>query len=271
MRKKNSLVLLLPVLSIMFLAVGCKKEDPIPEKLKAETTYDLKAQDKLGVSGSVTFIETTSSSATINIKLTGASEGNYTAAIYMKSAIEGGEEDIKLDPVINGMSTTVITSKTYKDLIAYDGHIKVTNPRLVQADEILAIGDIGGNKLTSDSKTYSLKTANNSGITANALFQKRENGTTLLTITVTGQLPSGSYPASINNGSSTNPGGGELKLTLNPISSSTSKSITNVRTLDNVKFPVKYDDWMIYVGYINIYQKSIDIDNIICQGDIGRN
>jgi hypothetical protein len=251
---------------VLISGTSCKK-DPIDPNT---TTYTLKVKDVLGVYGTATFTETSSSVTTIDITLSGATAGTHPAQLCKNSVVEGGIVVAILNPVdANGKSSTEITNMTYNELIAFDGFIKIMKSDN-DSDVILAQGDIGGNVITTTNKSYALSGVSSFGVTGNALFEKRLNGNTLLTITLAGVLPGDVYPASINLGSIESIGGGPIVKTLVSVNGTTGKSYTNIRTL-NSDFDITYDNWLVYDGYINIYQSSVSSDVIISQGNIGSN
>ena len=135
---------------------------------------------------------------------------------------------------------------------------------------LLAQGDIGGNVITATNITYQLDTISSFGVSGTALFEKRVNGNTLVTISLSGTISGDTYPATINLGSISSVGGGPVVKTLIPVDGATGKSYTNIRKLDS-DVPITYDNWLVYDGYINIYQTSIGLNNIICHGNIGSN
>jgi hypothetical protein len=188
----------------------------------------------------------------------------------MNSAVEGGSVVITLNPVdANGRSSTDETTLNYTQLIAYDGFIKVSKSSS-EPDVILAQGDIGGNVITTTNKSYVLDTVGAYLVSGTALFEKRVNGTTLVTITLTGGIAGEVYPSSINLGSIATVGGGPVMKMLNNVDGTTGKGYTNIRKLDS-GIAITYDNWLVYDGYINIYQNSVSTDNIICHGNIGSN
>ncbi|MDD3321633.1 MAG: hypothetical protein PHS59_09340 [Paludibacter sp.] len=208
MKKKNSGIIFITLLAIIFAGASCKSNDPVVPP--AETSYSLKVKDVLGVSGTVTFIETSTNSVTIEIELTGASAGTHPAELCMNSAVEGGTVALVLNPVDEtGKSSTLVTTMTYKELNAYDGFVQIHKSSTEQ-NVILANGDIGGNKITSTSKTYILSAVGTFNVSGTALFEKRVNGNTLVTITLSGAIAGQSYPASINIGSIASVGGGGI-------------------------------------------------------------
>jgi len=265
-RKRISVMLMLSAVILLTVGTGCKGDDPTIR----EVTYNLKAKDVLGVSGTVTFTENGSSSTTVEVKLTGSAVvGSHPIELRRESAVENGTLVQSLNPVdVNGKSTTVITTMSFSQLKAYDGCIKILKSAS-ESNLILVQGDIGGNEITTTNKNYTLQ-GKLVGISGNALFEKRVNGNTLVTITLIGGLATDLYPATINVGSAGTVGGGPVKLTLNNINGATGRSYTNIRKLDDGTL-IQYTDWLAYTGYINIYQKSPVITDVICSGDIGKN
>lgn len=252
----------------LLVAGGCAKDDQ-PTPLPRSTTYALVQSDVLGISGQVKFTES-DDKVIIDLEMTGASAGLHPAELRMNAAIEGGSVVLMLNPVDqSGTSSTTITSMTYNELIAYDGYIQISRSSL-QPNVILAVGDIGGNALTSKQKTYILDTIGSLGVSGDALFQKRVNGNTLVTITITGGISGNSYPTTINLGSVETVGGGPIVKALNPIDGSNNESITNIRKLDS-GINITYDNWLVYDGYINVYQGSATLSNVISHGNIGSN
>lgn len=253
------------ITAVIFMAGGCGKDDA-PNQNKS---YDLGVKDVLGVSGKVTFTETSATSTTIDIMLNNAPSGTHPANLHMYSAVEEGTVVQVLNPVdASGKSSTVV-NMTYTQLIAYDGCIKVLKSS-AEPTTILAQGDIGGNVMTTTNKSYVLSTVGVYGVSGTALFEKRENGNTLVTISLTGTIPGESYPATINLGSIASVDDGTIRKTLSNVNGTTGKSYTNIRKLDSGT-EITYENWLVYVGYINIYQTSIVRANIISQGNIGTN
>jgi len=259
-------IIILIAAGVLVFAGGCKKNDS-PDR---ETSYDLMVQDVLGVTGKATFIETSKTSTTIKIEMFGAPVGSHPAELRMNSASEGGMLVVALNPIIdNGPGSTLITTMTYDQLIAFDGFIKIGKSNN-EPNVILAQGDIGGNKITNTNKTYALLAVDAFEMTGNALFEKRVNGNTLVTLTLTGGIAGETYPASINLSSTSTIGGGPVVNILSNVDGTTGKSYTNIRQLDS-GIKMTYDNWVVYDGHINIYQSSMSFVNIICQGNIGSN
>jgi hypothetical protein len=275
MTKTKKMITALTVVTaalILMVGNGCSKDDdssPTPGPAR-KTAYELLVKDVLGVTGTVTFIETSATSTTIDIVLVGAPVGSHPAELCMNSAIEGGAVIVNLNPVDEtGKSSTLVSTMNYPELIEYDGFVKVkksTNEPHI----ILVQGDIGGNVITTTNTTYVLHPIDLFGVSGTALFEKRINGNTLVTITLTGVISGEVYPASINVGSITTVGGGPVVVMLNSVEGNTGNSYTNIRKLDNGT-TITYDNWLLYDGYINIYQTTVNTNNIICHGNIGSN
>lgn len=268
MFKTRKLISLLTIVAvaILFIAVGCDKDD----SPAANTSYDLKVKDVLGVTGTVTFTETSSTSVTIDIVLANAPSGIHPANLYMKSAVENGAVVVALNPVdATGKSSTLVSNMTYAQLIDYDGSVKVLKSS-TEPEVILAMGDIGGNVITTTKKSYILKTIGVFGVSGTALFEERENGNTLVTVSLIGAIAGQTYPSTINLGSVATAGGGTVVKVLSNVNGTTGKGYTNIQKLDS-GVDVSYNNWLVYDGYINVYQTMVNINNIIAQGNIGSN
>jgi hypothetical protein len=256
----------------VIMTAGCKKDEtPDP----ASTVYEIQVKDQLGVSGTVTFTETSATVTTIDIALVGADSESHPTHIHLNSAVEGGAIALSLNPVVNGYSSTQVTmldnnsSINYSQLIVYNGYINV-HQSSIDIGTIIGQTDIGGNALTSTSKNYNLDVANASGVAGTALFQKRKNGKALVTISLTGTLAGGTHPAIIHIGSVETVGGGPAVKTLNPVDGATGKSYTNLLVLDD-QTPVTYDNMLVYDGYLAIHESALLMGSVICQGNIGTN
>jgi hypothetical protein len=264
--KRVIIMLTMMTAAILLVAGGCKKDDAPAQS----TSYPLMVKDVLGVSGTVTFTESSSTSAIIDIVLVNAPAGSHPANLYMNSAVENGAVIVALNPVdATGKSSTKVTTMSYERLIAYNGYIKVLSSN-AEPDVILAQGDIGGNVMTTTSKSYVLNLVGTFGVSGTALFEKRVNGNTLLTISLTGTIPGESYPATLNLGSIASIGGGPVIKTLSNVNGTSGKSYTNIEKLDSGT-DITYENWLVYDGYLNIYQSTIATGNIITQGNIGSN
>lgn len=264
-RTSKVIILLTMLTAVILLAGGCKKD----ETAKQNKSYDLKVKDVLGVSGKVTFTETTSATTTIDIELTNAPTGSNHAYLDMLSTVEDGEVVQTLNPVDESGKSSTVVNLSYNQLIAFDGCVRVQKSSS-ETNVIIAQGDIGGNVITTTNKTFRLNTVGVFGVSGTALFEKRENGNTLVTISVTGTISGDVYPATINLGSISSMGGGPVKKALNNVNGTTGKSFTNIRKLDDLTL-ITYDNWLVYDGYINIYQAPKSTGIVISNGNIGSN
>ena len=262
--KLNFVITIVVAVIALMSVVGCDKDET-----GSEISYDLNVQDVLGVTGKATFIET-GNSVNIDLVLYGAPSGTHPAELLMNTVAEGGAVVLTLNPVDEtGKSSTKVTSFTYSQLVAYDGFIRVMKSA-VEPLVILAQGDIGGNVITETNITYNLDTIAAYGVSGTARFDKRENGNTLVTLSLNGTIAGETYPATINLSSISTIGGGPVTKTLSSVNGTTGKSYTTIRKLNN-DLNISYANWLTYDGYINVYQTSVDFGNIISQGDIGSN
>ena len=258
------------ILTVSF--AGCKKEDneePVPP---LTTSYTMQTKDVVGVSGTVTISEssTGSSSSLVVIALTGASAVVHPAHIHVNTAIETGAIAYSLTSVdASGRSTTTLPV-SYNTLMNFDGYVNVHLDEATLGT-IISQADIGGNALTGTNKIYALNEDSSTGISGTAKFDKRKNGTTLVTIDLStgGILPAGMYPAQINLGSVETVGQLVSTRTLNPVDGISRTSLTNVRTLDVITV-ITYDNWLVYDGFITIHDAA-DSTNVIASGNIGSN
>jgi hypothetical protein len=263
-RKMLSVLSMFAAVLMLLASSGCKKDETTQTPLRT-ATYDLKVKEVLGLTGKATFTETSSTTTTIDITLTGPYTGGHPVQLLSGSAVEDGTVLLVLNPVdATGKSSTLVTTMSFTELTGYDGYINVLES-IANPGKIIAQGDIGGNVLTSTKKSYSLTDAGSFGVTGTALFEKRVNGNTLVTLTLSGVIGGDVYPATINVGSITTTG--PVTATLTDVDGTKKVSYTNIRTLDGD--PYTYDQWMTYTGYINIYQTSVAPANIICHGNIG--
>jgi hypothetical protein len=228
-------------------------------------------KDQLGVSGTVTFTQLSSSATVIDIVITGADATRHPAHIHSNAAVEGGAIAVSLNDVVDGKSTTTVTTLDngttidYAQLIAFDGYVNV-HQSSTSLTTIIGQGDIGGNALTATSKSYTLDTVGAFGVSGTAIFTKRANGNTLVSISVTGAIAGNTYPAAIHLGSVTTVGGGPVTKTLTALDG-TGKSLSNIRTLDDGTV-ASYDNLLVYDGYLAIVQSALT-PVTICQGNIG--
>jgi hypothetical protein len=278
-RFKSALILLALMATTFVACDNDDDDDPTPTPpptAPASKTFNLKTKDVLGITGTVTFTEKSSTETIIDITLTGAAAGTHPAHIHYTSAAEGGAIALTLNPVdATGKSSTTVTKLddntplTYTQFIGFDGYVNV-HESMLNLTTILAQGDIGGNVLAGTSETYTLSEANASGVSGTALLEKRENGNALLTISLTGTIAGGSHPAEVRLGSVTTVGGGPITITLNNVDGATGKSYTTIRKLDSGT-AIGYDGMINYDGYLTVDESILNPTQVIAQGNIGSN
>jgi len=269
----------LPAMTAMFAVMltmvlgGCDKEDDDPEK--RTTSYDLQAKDLTGVAGKVTFTELSSTVTIIDIEVTGSGSSSHPANIHLNSQVSGGSVSITLEPVVNGYSSTTVTKLNnntainYEQLVAFDGHLSIRQSSS-NLTTVIAVADIGGNRLTADSKSYNLNQVGASGVSGSALFQKRANGNSLVTVTLIGTNEGGIHPVKMRAGSVESVGGGPVVATLNAVNGTSGKSYTDLRALDN-STSISYDQLLAYSGYMTVQESNLLMEVTLCQGNIGSN
>ena len=235
-------------------------------------SYDLAEAKVAGISGKVTFKERKNGEALAELKLTGTSAGgDHPAHIHANTVVEGGSILLSLNNVdgATGMSLTNInqlddgTAVTYSDLVNFNGYVQVHNSETDLGTPI-ARGDIGQNALTGNKKEYALNEVNMQGVSGTITFAERNNGTTLISIAISGSAVVGEHPAHIHNGSVTNPGGIAISLTK---VDANGNSQTQVSKDDN-DAAITYTDLIGYNGYAQVH--NLDLTPLT-NGNIGSN
>jgi len=239
-------------------------------------TYTLDSLAIPTISGEATFSQRNNGTTLVEIMLEGTPEGGeHPAHIHVNSAAEGGGIAISLTSVdgTTGMSRTQVaafddgTPITYEGLLDYDGYINV---HLSAADlaTIVAQGDIGANALTGESVTYALNDVDMSGVSGTATFSQRKDGTSLVSLVLTGTPDGGNHPAHIHYNSAEE--GGGIAISLTNVDGTTGLSKTSVSRTDN-NIDISYAELIEFDGYINVHLSPDDLATIVAQGDIGAN
>ena len=262
-------------LTIVFFA-GCDDDDPGPQLTGNSETYTLSPMSNPTVSGTVTFAERDDDQVVITIALTGTSAGSmHPAHIHANSAAEGGGIVLDLADVdgATGKSETVVkalndgTAISYEDLVDFNGYVNV---HLSSSDlgTLIAQADIGQNELTGDKEEYTLNELNASGVSGTAVFEKRKNGKTKVTLALEGTVEGGDHPAHIHaNNAAT---GGGIVLDLKNVNGATGMSVTSANALRDGT-AITYDELIAYNGHINVHLSPTNLGTRIAQGDIGSN
>ena len=223
------------------------------------------------VGGTLTIAKRKRGTSLVTVALTGTTAGSYSSHFHANTVAEGGSITINLKPVdgTTGMAVTSVDTLnngdpiTYDDLLDYNGHFNVhgLGSYIVQAD-------IGQNELTGDKKEYTLNELSTSGVSGTATFEKRKNGKTQVTLSLTGSVDGGDHPAHIHaNDAAT---GGGIVLDLENVVGATGKSVTSAHEL-NDETAITYDQLIAYDGHINVHMSPADLGTRIAQGNIGSN
>ncbi len=269
--------------SILFLAIftmACDDDDDGgitgPQLTGNSETYTLFAQSDPNISGSVVFAERDDGVTVITISLSGTdAAGDHPAHIHANTAIETGGIVIDLNNVdgSTGQSITEVdtlndgTSISYSELIDFNGYINV---HLSSTDlaTLVAQGDIGQNALNGNTTSYPLSDVSDPNISGTALFAERANGTTLVSINLTGTTAGGDHPAHIHENDAAT--GGDVVLSLTNVNGDNGISVTNVTQWDDGT-AVTYQDLIAYGGHLNVHLSAADLATLIAQGNIGSN
>jgi hypothetical protein len=108
----------------------------------------------------------------------------------------------------------------------------------------------------------------NPAISGKATFEKRKNGTALVTVALTGTTAGDSHPSHIHANSAAQ--GGGIVIDLANINGTTGLSRTSVTKLNNGT-AITYDELLNFNGYLNVHLSSANLGTLIAQGDIGQN
>ena len=271
MFKQLTKVAMLLAITTLVLS-SCKKEEtpnPGPGLTGKSEIYVLNAVGGSSISGAIKFEERTDNSTLISIELTGAT-GDHPTHIHANTAAEGGGILIDLSLInASGESVTEVTALndgtviTYDQLIEFDGYVNVHK----SADELgvlVSQGDIGQNALTGEFKNYKLEEVK-AGKNGVIQFNERNNGETLVVITLKGTSAGDEHAAHVH--ANTVSEGGGILVTFNKVDGSTGVSKTNVSMLDDGT-AISYREWANFNGYVQVH----DTDGTpIARGDIGKN
>ncbi|WP_422356528.1 hypothetical protein [Roseivirga pacifica] len=236
--------------------------------------YPLSSVADPDISGTATFTKRMNGETLVTVMLENdPSDSDRPMHIHMNTAAEGGGIAVTLNSVMAGWSKTNVAMLdaggdiTYDELITYDGYINVH----ASADDLatlVAQGDIGQNKLTGESKAYTLGEKDVTGINGTFTVYERMNGESLGIVALNGTITGGSHPGHIHMNAAIETGG--IAFTFNPVDGATGKSVNNIAMLDDGT-AITYDELLNYNGYVNIHNSTADLGTIIAQGDIGSN
>lgn len=126
----------------------------------------------------------------------------------------------------------------------------------------------GGITPTGDSKTYTLTSVSDHGISGDVTFNELTDGSTSVEISLTGTSAGNTHPAHIHFNSVAE--GGDIAVTLEPVDGATGKSTTIIVEADDLT-TLSYEDLLQYDGHINVHLSPDDMATIVAAGDIGSN
>lgn len=238
--------------------------------------YDLGPVSNPDISGTATFAKRINGETLITVSLTGTTAGNeHPSHIHANSAAQGGGIVIDLNDIdgATGESKTNVSQRndatpiTYDELLNFNGYLNVHLSSTVLGT-LIAQGDIGQNELTGDKEEYSLGPVSNPGISGTASFEKRKNGTALVTVALTGTTAGDSHPSHIH--ANTAAQGGAIVIDLTDIDGATGMARTSVTQL-NSGTAITYDELLAFDGYLNVHLSDASLGTLIAQGDVGQN
>jgi hypothetical protein len=238
--------------------------------------YNLGPVSNPAISGVATFAKRVNGETLVTVALDGTTDGDvHPSHIHANSAAQGGGIVIDLNDVdgTTGESHTNISQRndgtaiTYDEMINFNGYLNVHLSSSVLGT-LIAQGDIGQNELTGDKKEYPLGPVSNPAISGKATFEKRKNGTTLVTVALTGTTTGNSHPSHIHANSAAQ--GGGIVIDLKNIDGATGISRTSVTQLNSGP-AITYDELLNFNGYLNVHLSSASLATLIAQGDIGQN
>ena len=121
---------------------------------------------------------------------------------------------------------------------------------------------------TGNNVTFNLNTKDVNGISGTATFVENVDGSTNITLNLSGTPAGGKHPAHIHFNTAAE--GGDIALTLGIVDGSSGSSTINVTALDDGT-PISYSELLAFDGYINVHLSADELGTIVAQGDIGQN
>ncbi len=238
--------------------------------------YDLMEAKGSGINGKVTFLERMNGQTLVVLELDGTpADGDHPAHIHANTVAEGGGVMVALTNVDgeSGMSMTNVkeltngTAITYSEWADFNGYVQV-HKSTEEISVAVAYGDIGMNKLTGDSETYTLNAKAVPNISGMAIFAKRKSGKTLVTLKLENTEMDASHPAHIHINTAAE--GGSIAISLNDVDGESGISWTSINKM-NDDSEISYDELVVFNGYINVHNSVGDLGTLVAQGDIGQN
>jgi hypothetical protein len=128
--------------------------------------------------------------------------------------------------------------------------------------------DTTPNEFTGEVKTYALNEVGTSGVSGEARFEERNDGTTRITLNLSGTPQGGQHPAHIHLNSASE--GGAIAISLEPVEGNNGRSETIVTAQDNGS-PITYNQLLDFDGHINVHLSADDLETLVAAADIGSN
>jgi len=141
----------------------------------------------------------------------------------------------------------------------------VTAAAIVAVMLTMVIGGCKKEPTVINKTTYDLKVKDQLGIAGTVTFTETNSTTTTIEINMTGGT-SENHPAHIHVNSAVE--GGSIALSLSPVVNGYSS--TQVTKLDN-NSSINYSQLILFDGYLNVHESTINLTTIVAQTDIGGN
>ncbi|MBS0000833.1 MAG: hypothetical protein KFF73_17760 [Cyclobacteriaceae bacterium] len=241
-----------------------------------EEDYGLTGKAEPGLSGEVLLQERKNGETLVTVRVE-----DYTGSddlpnhIHADNAVTGGPIVVSLNPVdaSTGIGMTHVgqfddgTPVSFSDLNDFDGHVNIHKSES-ELQIVILQGDFGQNRLTGDEVEYELMSRTADDVSGTALFSKRENNETLVTLMLNNTLEELIHPAHIHLNSAAE--GGGIAIDLTAVDGSSGMSMTNISQY-NDDTPITYDELIEIDGYINVHLSGTQLSTVIAQGDVGQN
>ena len=121
---------------------------------------------------------------------------------------------------------------------------------------------------TGRNEVYDINSVSAENIMGTVSFIERTDGVVQIDVTLSGTQQGESHPAHLHFESAAE--GGNIAVTLDPITGSSGTSSTEVTLLDNGA-PVTYEELINFDGHINVHLSESQLATLLSQGDIGGN
>ncbi len=122
--------------------------------------------------------------------------------------------------------------------------------------------------LTGQTKTYTLNSVSNPGVSGTVKFAERSDNSTIVTIDLDGTTAGNSHPAHIHANTAAETG--DIIIDLSAVDGGTGMSETIV-TKKKDGTTITYAQLLALDGYVNVHLSSSELATLVAQGDIGAN